>query len=90
MSYLQGILGGAGIVGVIIYFMVIGFFFAATITGIIAGFGAAWWVGLLCFIPPLGLINGVVYIGTWGGTNLAVKAVAWIVASACGVPLPLC
>jgi hypothetical protein len=67
--------GGFGL----LYVAFILFFLIATIVGIIAAFGAAWWMGFLAFIPPLGLINGIVYIGTWGSVNLAAKLVALIV-----------
>ena len=74
---------------VMIYYFIMGCVLLTNFIGIVAGFSAAWWAGLLCIIPPLGLINGFVYI-VWGGTNLAANAVAWIVASAVGVPWPLC
>jgi hypothetical protein len=81
MSKVDGIMTGFGVIGVLIYFGVICFFIISTIVGIIAAFGAAWWMGLLAFIPPLGLINGIVYIGTWGGVNLAAKLVALIIGT---------
>ena len=86
MATLGEVLGGSF---VLIYLAIIIFCVVATITGIIAAFGAAWWAGLICFIPPLGLVNGIIYIGSWGSINAAAKVVAWLVgAKAASLLLP--
>jgi ABC-type multidrug transport system permease subunit len=48
------------------------------VTGVIAGFIAAWWMGVICLFPIAGLWNGLICIGTWGNVNVALKLVQWI------------
>jgi hypothetical protein len=61
------------------YIFLIIFLAISFVVGLVAAFSAAWWMGLICLIPPLATVNGIIYIGTFGGVNLAAKVVALIV-----------
>lgn len=66
------------------YLILLGFFAVAAVVGFMVAFSSAWWMGLVCLVVPVPActINGLVYIGTWGGVNLAAKIVAWITGTA--------
>lgn len=68
--------GGASLASILLFVFLVASFFV----GLVAAFSAAWWMGIICLVlPPAATLNGIVYIGTWGGVNLAAKLVALIV-----------